>query len=84
MRTIVFNKQVEPLPLKKEPSVIETYEGILTSNYKQVAKANFFQSETDSLHRIRQNVKSRLYNYSSGIEAALKLSVFAVVLSLIL
>jgi K+-transporting ATPase c subunit len=84
MRAIILNKQIEPLPTRSAGSLVTDYEGILNSNYKQVAKSNFFHSRQDSIFGQKQLIKSRLYNYSSAIDAALKLSVFAIVLAIIL
>lgn len=84
MRTIVLRKEIEPLPKQYDESFVTEYEGFLNSNYKQIAKQNFFHSRKGSIFSTKQRIKSNLYNYSSSIDTILKLSVFAFVLSLIL
>ena len=84
MRTLVLQKEIEPLPIKNESELISSYEGILTSNYKEIAKKNFFVSNNNSIHGNKQRVKSRLYTYSLPVDAILKLSVFAIILTAII
>lgn len=84
MRALVLNKQIGSLTKKKEKDLVTSYEGFLNSEYKQVAKSNFFDAEPDSIFGIKQRIKSRLYSKSVGIEVVLKLSLFAVVLAIIL
>lgn len=84
MKTLVLRKQIEPLPKKLDNSFVTEYEGILNSNYKRIAKANFFHAKPGSIFGTKQRIKSNLYNYSSSIDTILKLSVFGIVLTAIL
>ena len=81
METLVLLQEIEPLPIHNESVIIKTYEGILNSSYKQVARQNFFKSNPRSIFGIRQHIKSRQYQFSSNIDTILKLSVFAIVLA---
>jgi len=59
-------------------------EGILNSNYKNIAKSNFNNVQSNSIFGIRQAIKSRQYQFTPSVDTILKLSVFAIVFGLIL
>ena len=82
METLILKQETEPLPIKNETVIIETYEGFLNSSYKKVAKQNFFNSNPRSVFGIKQRLKSKQYNFSCNAETILKLSVFALVLAI--
>lgn len=83
MKTLVLQKEIEPLPIAESSEFISNYEGILTSEYKDVAKHNYFSSKPNTIFGVKQQIKSRLYNSSLNIGALLKLSVFVIVLTAI-
>lgn len=58
--------------------------GILNSNYKFIVRQNFKQANSKSIFAIRQRIKSRQIQFTPSIDTILKLSVFAVALSLVL
>ena len=82
MESLILNQEAEPLPIQKESVSINTYEGFLNSEYKQVAKQNFFNSNPRSVFGIKQQIRSRQYSFSSHAETILKLAVFALVLGI--
>ncbi len=84
MKTLVLRKEIEPLPKQLNESFVTEYEGFLNSNYKRIAKANFFHSKPGSIFNTRQRLKSNLYTYSSSIDAILKLTIFGIVLTAII
>ncbi|MEM6515917.1 MAG: hypothetical protein AAF688_07015 [Bacteroidota bacterium] len=72
----------EPEP---ESRILQTRpEGILNSNYKAIVRNNFNKAESNSIFGIRQAIKSRQYQFTPSIDTILKLSVFAIVLSVVL
>ena len=82
MESLILKQDAEPLPIRREGEIISTYEGILNSSYKQVAKQNFFNSNPRSVYGIKQRVKSKQYNFTSSAETIVKLVVFALVLGI--
>lgn len=84
MKSIVLNKVVDPFPITEEAPLIETYEGILNSDFKKIAKNNFFNSKPTSIFATRQRLKSYQYQYASDAETIVKLSLFAIVLAAVL
>ncbi len=84
MKSIVLNKVIETMPIREEVPLIETYEGILNSDFKKVAKHNFFNSKPTSIFATRQRVKSYQYHFTSDAATLIKLSVFAIVLAVVL
>jgi len=62
----------------------ERPEGILNSNYKALVRNNFKHMKSNSIFGVRQAIKSRQYVSNSSIDIILKLSVFAIVLSIVL
>lgn len=84
MRSIVLTKEIDPLPIQQDIPVIETYEGILNSEFKTVAKNNFFNSKPNSIFATRQRLKSYQYRFTSDAATLSKLSVFAIVLATVL
>ncbi len=79
-------QDLEPLPIRKH-RIKETIhlesKGILNSNYQNIVRKNYIDLETSSLFSIRQRIKSRQYQITSGIDTILKLSVFVTVFILI-
>ncbi|MBT8256943.1 MAG: hypothetical protein KJO49_00615 [Bacteroidia bacterium] len=84
MRSIVLRKEIDPLPIQQNIPVIETYEGILNSEFKKVAKTNFFNSKPKSIFATRQRLKSYQHHFTTNAETLVKLSVFAIVLAVVL
>ncbi|ULC60431.1 hypothetical protein MBM09_05445 [Flaviramulus sp. BrNp1-15] len=83
MELVLTTQDLQPLP---EPIVLEKYikpEGILNSNYKVIAKENLKNTTSKSIFAIKQRIKSRQYQITSGIETALKVSVFALIFLII-
>ena len=78
MELVLSHQEFEPLPKKKRESFVFNNEGILSSAYKEEIKNNFFQSDPKSVFGAKQRIKSFQYQYTSGIDAVLKLSVFAI------
>ena len=84
MQAITLQQDIRQLPIKRNKPIIKNYEGILNSEFKQIAKENFFHSSPRSLHNIRQQIKRRQYQTVIHADTILKLSVFAIVITLIL
>lgn len=84
MKSIVLEKVINPLPVTQEEPLIETYEGILNSDFKKIAKNNFFNSKPTSIFATRQRLKSYQYQYTSDAETIVKLSLIAIVLAVVL
>lgn len=82
MESLILKQETEPLPIKDTTVINDSYEGILNSSYKKVAKENFFNSSPRSVFGIKQRLKSRQYSFSCSAETILKLSVFALVLAI--
>jgi len=81
MEALVLRKEIKPFPLRKKKTLVYKYGGILNSSYKQESRRNFFDSDPQSIFGIKQRIKSWQYGYSSDVETILKLSVFAIVLT---
>ena len=84
MKSIVLQQNIETLPLGTQEPLIKTYEGILNSEYKQVAKNNFFNAEPRTIFAERQAVKRHQYRFASQTGTIIKLALFATVLAYIL
>ncbi len=80
MELVLTHQEFEPLPKRKHTPFVFKNEGLLTSNYKQETRNNFFQSNPKSVFGAKQRIKSFQYQYTSGIDTILKLSVFAIAL----
>jgi hypothetical protein len=78
MELVLSHQEIEPLPRKKNEPFIFNNEGILSSVYKKETQNNFFQSSPKSVFGVKQGIKSFQYQYTSGVDAILKLSIFAV------
>ncbi|MCK0110403.1 hypothetical protein MWU58_13965 [Flavobacteriaceae bacterium S0825] len=78
MELVLSHQEFEPLPKKKREHFVFNNEGILSSAYKEEIKNNFFQSSPKSVFGVKQRIKSFQYQYTLGIDAVLKLSVFAI------
>ena len=59
-------------------------EELLISNYKVKTSENFFHSNPKSIYGVKQSVKHRQFQFTSSVDAILKLSVFVVALSIML
>ncbi|OUS03453.1 hypothetical protein A9Q86_00640 [Flavobacteriales bacterium 33_180_T64] len=84
MELVVTSQELEPLPKRRLETQFVRPEGLLNSNYKNVAKCNLSSANTTSIFGIKQRVKSRRYQITSSIDTFLKLSVFVTVLAFIL
>ncbi|MBT8271796.1 MAG: hypothetical protein HKO90_06245 [Flavobacteriaceae bacterium] len=84
MKSIALQQNIESLPVQVNEPIIETYEGILNSEYKQVAKNNFFNAEPHTIFAARQRAKSHQYRFPSYAGAMIKLALFATVLAWVL
>ena len=80
MELVLSHQEFEPLPKQKRESFVFNNEGILSSAYKEETRDNFFQSSPKSVFGAKQRIKSFQYQYTSGIGAILKISVFAIAL----
>jgi hypothetical protein len=80
MEIVLTHQEFEPLPRQKRESFVFNNEGILTSNYKEEIQDNFFNSNPTSVFGAKQRIKNFQYQYTSGIDAILKISVFAIAL----
>ena len=80
MEIVLSHQDIEPLPRQKRESFVFNNEGILTSNYKEEIQDNFFNSNPKSVFGIKQRIKSFQYQYTSGVDAILKISVFVIAL----
>lgn len=78
MELVLSHQEFEPLPRQKRESFVFNNEGILSSAYKEEIKNNFFQSNPKSVFGVKQRIKSFQYQYTSGVDAILKLSVFVI------
>ena len=78
MELVLTQMDIEPLPKQKRETFTFKNEGLLTSNYKEEIQDNFFNSNPKSVFGIKQQIKSKRYQYSPSIDAILKLSVFAI------
>jgi hypothetical protein len=85
MELVLTQVDFEPLPKQEPEPFIFKNEGLLTSNYKKEIQDNFFHSNANSVFGIKQKIRSKQYQYSSSIDAILKLSVFiiAIIVALI-
>ena len=81
---LTITQDLKPLPIRNLKSKIELPVGLLNSNYKKVAKCNLNNHNSTLIFGIKQHVKSRQYQFTSGIETLLKVSVFLIVLTAIL
>ena len=84
MELVVTQQDIEPLPKQKMKPFVFCNEGLLISNYKEETKENFFHSNPKSIFGIKQSVKRSQYQFISHIETILKLTVFAVVITIML
>ena len=84
MKSIVLEQNIESLAKHESEPVIETYEGILNSEFKQIAKYNFFNAEPETIFATRQNIKSYQNRFPSYAGAMIKLALFATVLAWVL
>ena len=78
MELVLSHQEFEPLPKQKIAPFIFNNEGILNSAYKKETQNNFFHSNPKSVFGAKQGIKSFQYEYTSGVGALLKLSVFAI------
>ncbi len=78
MELVLSQQDIEPLPKQKSTPFIFNNEGILSSAYKEETRHNFFESNPKSVFGVKQRIKSFNYQYTSGVDAFLKLSVFAI------
>lgn len=76
---LIVNQTLEVIP---EPIAVShfTTQGLLNSHYQSIVKQNFRKSTKKSVFGIRQRLKASQFNMSNYTIAALKLSVFAMVL----
>jgi len=80
MEIVLTHQEFEPLPRQKREPFIFNNEGILSSAYKDETRNNFFRSNPKSVFGAKQRIKSFQYQYTSSIDAILKISVFAIAL----
>ncbi|MBE9488706.1 MAG: hypothetical protein IMY67_00310 [Bacteroidetes bacterium] len=80
MELVLTQQDIEPLSKQKKEPFIFCNEGLLISNYKKETSKNFFHSNPKSIFGIKQQIKSRQYQFTSSIETLLKLSIFVVAL----
>jgi len=79
-QAVTIDQKLEPILKSKRVRP----EGLVNSNYKAIAKHNLRNRSSKSIFGVRQALKSRQYQFTSSIDTILKLSVFAIVLSVIL
>ena len=75
------SNQLSPLPIRHLRKGFVRPEGFLNSNYKSVVNYNLKHANSKSIFSIKQRIKGRRYQITSGIETALKLSVFIMILA---
>lgn len=80
MEIVLTHQEFEPLPRQKREPFIFNNEGILNSVYKEEIQDNFFNSNPKSVFGAKQRIKNFQYQYTSGIDAILKISVFVIAL----
>ena len=80
MELVISHQEFAPLPRQKREPFVFKNEGLLTSNYKEEIQDNFFNSNPESVFGAKQRIKNFQYQYTSGIDAILKISVFAIAL----
>lgn len=84
MELVITPVDLEPLPKPRQEVIHNKPMGLLTSNYKAIAKQNLKASNANSIFGIKQRVKSSQYQTNCHAEAILKLSIFLILLSLVL
>ena len=78
MELVLTQQDIEPLPKKERELFTFKNEGLLSSTYKHETCENFFHSNPKSVFGVKQNIKSKQYQFTSSIETVLKLSVFVI------
>jgi hypothetical protein len=78
MELVLTQQDIEPLPRKKRETYTFKNEGLLSSTYKEQTCKNFFHSNPDSVFGVKQNIKSKQYQFTSSVETILKLSIFVI------
>lgn len=84
MELVITSVDLEPLPKPKQEVIHNKPLGLLTSNYKEIAKQNLKASNANTIFGVKQRVKSSQYQSYCHTEAILKLSIFLILLSLVL
>ncbi|MDU8885239.1 hypothetical protein RXV94_03640 [Yeosuana sp. MJ-SS3] len=79
MELLLTTEDLEPLPEPKVSQENWRPQGLLNSNYKSIADHNLNNTSSHSIFGIRQRVKSFQFKSAPGIEALLKISLFAIV-----
>jgi hypothetical protein len=83
MELVLTQQNAEPFPINKFNSIHNKPLGLLTSEYKAVAKSNYHNFNKQSLFGMRQAVKSQFYNSTCVAEVTLKLSLFLILFLMI-
>ena len=84
MELVLTHSDLEPLPRTKREAFVFENEGLLTSDYKEKTRDNFFHSNPDTVYGTKQRIKSMRYKFTSSIDTILKLSVFIIALAIAL
>ena len=82
MVLVVLQEDIEPLPRRRKQRPAFNNEGILSSVYKEETKANYFNSNPQSIFAAKQRVKHRLYDYGIGAESLIKFTVFLSIIAI--
>ncbi|WP_223032854.1 hypothetical protein [Hanstruepera marina] len=76
MNTITTHQESEAFLLCKTKTILNKPSGILISNYKMVAARNYDNLDSNSIFGKKQLAKGYLFNTNSGVEFAIRVSVF--------
>ena len=79
MELVLTHQEIEPLPIITVNNIHNKPMGLLTSEYKAVAKSKYSKLNRQSLFGIRQAVKSRFYNSHCVAEVTIKISLFLII-----
>jgi len=83
MDLVLTTQDIELLPEPRREIIINSSQGLLNSNYQKIVRENYNRLNTRSVFGVKQYVKSEQYQFTSGIETVLKLSVFATIFTVI-
>ena len=81
MEAIIFQQNVDPLPIEKRNRGFKPAEGILNSEYKKTATKNLSNSNPSSIHNIRKEVRINQFKFVREIDTLLKVAIFGVAIA---
>ena len=70
MEAIIYQQNIDPLPIEKNKTEFIKPEGILNSEYKRTAIKTLSVSDRESIHQIRKEVRRRQFTLVSEIDTS--------------